>query len=183
MHRPRLSLRYGAGPLHLIATAASFAIATAAVVGFMDRPGDVVGVLIWLGAAAVLHDLVLLPLYSLLDRVSVGWLARRRTARSTALPPRPVSPVPYIRIPAVLSGLLMLVFFPVIFGLGRHAEFVASGIPEHGYLARWLLVTGVMFALSGALFAVVCTRAGAGDEDVDRSAGGEPADPAAPASG
>jgi hypothetical protein len=178
MRRPRLGLRYGAGPLHLIALLASFALAAAAVVGFLDRPGDVVGVLIWLGAAAVLHDVVLLPFYSLLDRLSVGWLARSRV-RHAGLPSRSVNPVPYIRIPAVLSGLLLLVFFPVILGLGRHAEFVASAIAEHGYLVRWLLVTGVMFIISGAAFAVVCARAGAGDQE----AHGDPADRGAPASG
>lgn len=162
MRRPQVTRLYGAGPLHLMAIAASFAIAAAAVVGFFDRPGDVVGVLVWLGAAAVLHDLVLLPAYSLLDRITIGRLPRQPAAGDSVTVPRAISPAAYIRIPAALSGLLLLVFFPVIFGLGRRSEFVASGIAEHGYLVRWLLLTGVMFAASGATFAVVSARAGRG---------------------
>jgi hypothetical protein len=164
MRRPRVTALYGAGPLHLIALVASFAIAAAAVVGFFDRPGDVVGVLVWLGAAAVLHDLVLLPAYSLIDRITMGRLPPAAAGDSVAVT-RAVSPAAYIRIPAALSGLLLLVSFPVIFGLGRRAEFVASGITEHGYLARWLLLTGAMFALSGAAFAVASARAGRGGAD------------------
>jgi hypothetical protein len=164
MRRPRVTALYGAGPLHLIALVASFAIAAAAVVGFFDRPGDVVGVLVWLGAAAVLHDLVLLPAYSLIDRITIGRLPPAAAGDSVAVT-RAVSPAAYIRIPAALSGLLLLVSFPVIFALGRRAEFVASGITEHGYLARWLLLTGAMFALSGAAFAVASARAGRGGAD------------------
>ena len=150
---------YGAGPLHLLALLASFAIAGAAVVGWFGRPRDVVSVLAWFGAAIVIHDFVLLPLYSLLDRIAfAGWRTRpertQRQARESL-----VNPVPYLRIPAILSGLLLAVFFPVIFGLGSQTELSASGIPESGYLARWLLATGVMFMASGLVYAVAVGRA------------------------
>lgn len=157
--------------MHFLALLASFAIAAAAVVGFFDRPADAVGVLVWLGAAAVLHDLVLLPAYSLIDRLTVGRLPRRRSRAQAAADQTAVTCVPYIRIPAALSGLLLLVFFPVIFGLGRRSELDASGIAEHGYLVRWLLVTGVMFALSGAAFVIASARA------AKRSAGQGSPDP------
>ena len=149
---------YGAGPLQLLALVASFAIAGAAVVGWFQKPHDVVNVLEWFAAAFILHDLVLLPFYSLLDRIAFG--GRRRTAArlerlSSA---HRVNPTGYLRIPAILSGLLLLVFLPVILGLGRKAEFTASGISERGYLARWLLAAGVMFALSGLAYAVAQAR-------------------------
>jgi hypothetical protein len=156
----RLRARYGASPLHLLAMLASFAIAGAAVIGWFDRPHDVMSVLEWFAAAIVLHDVVLWPLYSLLDAIAFG--GRRRAARR-ARPPRTAgalpSPVPYLRIPSLLSGLLLLVFLPVIFGLGSRAEFTASGIPESGYLARWLLAVGAMFAVSGVAYAAAVRRA------------------------
>jgi uncharacterized membrane protein (GlpM family) len=164
----RFRALYGAGPLHLLALLASFAVVAAAIVGWFQRPGDVRAVLVWFVAAIVLHDLVLLPLYSLLDRVAFDRVAfgRRRRVRSEALPQR-ISPTPYIRIPAILSGLLFAVFFPVIVGFGAETELSASGITESGYLARWLLVTGILFALSGIAYAVALVRAGAMAESGD----------------
>lgn len=179
----RFRALYGASPLHLLALVASFAIAAAAVIGWFQRPRDVVNVLEWFAAAIVLHDLVLLPLYSLLDRIAFGRLANRvGEARRTALP-RVVSPTAYLRIPSILSGLLLAVFFPVIFGLGNQTEFSASGIAESGYLARWLLATGVMFAVSGVAYAVAVARTRGTAESVKLASdqrGSEPG-PATPA--
>ena len=156
--RQRLRALYGAGPLNFLVLVASFAIAGAAVAGWFQRPRDVVTVLEWFAAAIVLHDLVALPLYSVLDRIAHGGVQAgvRATRRS---PPALVDPTPYLRIPAILSGLLLLVFFPVVFGLGSGAEQSASGIPEDGYLARWLLVTGVIFAGAATAYAVALARA------------------------
>jgi hypothetical protein len=156
--RERMRALYGAGPLNLLVLLASFAIAAAAVIGWWQRPRDVLSVLEWFAAAIVLHDLVALPLYSLLDRVAFGAvIAGRRHAHGDAR--GQVSPTAYLRIPAMLSGLLLLVFFPVLFGLGSGSELAASGIAESGYLARWLLATGVMFAASGLSYAVAIARA------------------------
>jgi len=154
----RFRALYGAGPLHLLALLASFAIAGAAVVGWFQRPRDVGSVLVWFAAAIVLHDFVLLPLYSLLDRIAFGRLAKRAGHHPRPEPSRLVNPAPYIRIPAMLSGLLFAVFFPVILGLGAQTELSASGIVESGYLARWLLATGVMFAASGVAYAIALAR-------------------------
>lgn len=140
-----LRARYGAGPGHLLILVACFACAGAAVVGWLQRPKDVVGVLVWFAAAIVLHDLFLLPLYSLLDRVTIGAL--------------PVRAAPYVRVPALISGLVLLVLFPTILGFGERTYHYASGQTEHGYLARWLLLTGVLFAISG--FAYALSAAGA----------------------
>lgn len=136
----RVGARYGAGPAHLLATVASLAIAGAAVLGWTQRPRDLTNVLIWFGAAIVLHDLVLLPAYSLLDRLTVGWLPGRA--------------VTYVRVPALVSAFVLAAVFPTVLGFGAHQEHNASGIVEHGYLARWLLLTGALFALSGLAYAV-----------------------------
>jgi hypothetical protein len=63
------------------------------------RTGTPVAIFAWLAASVVLHDLVLLPFYSALDA------AGRRAAGSA---------VNFIRVPAGISLLLLLVFFPVI---------------------------------------------------------------------
>jgi hypothetical protein len=154
--RERMRALYGAGPLNLLVLVASFAIAGAAVAGWFQRPRDVLTVLEWFAAAIVLHDLVALPLYSLLDRIAFGGVG---TGPHPARVGASVSATAYLRIPAMLSGLLLLVFFPVVFGLGSGSELSASGIPESGYLAKWLLATGLMFAASGVAYAVAIARA------------------------
>ncbi|MBV9820103.1 MAG: hypothetical protein JOZ07_17365 [Solirubrobacterales bacterium] len=153
----RLRCTYGARPLHLIGLVASFALAAAGFVGWFQRPQDVAGVLEWFVAAIVLHDLVLMPLYALLDGITIG-LLHRRVLLARAAPPA-ISPTPYLRVPAMISALLFAVLFPVILGLGGQAELAASGIREHGYLARWLLACGALFALSGAAYTVARARA------------------------
>jgi hypothetical protein len=140
----RIRARYGAGPGHLLLLLASFVIAGAAIVGWFQRPNDLESVLVWFVAAVLLHDLVLLPLYSLLDRLTIS-----------RLPPRSIA---YVRVPAIVSGLLLLVLFPTILGFGAHAELRASGIPEHGYLLRWLVLSGVLFAISGLAYALARAR-------------------------
>jgi hypothetical protein len=154
----RFRALYGAGPLNLLVLTASFAIAAAAVVGWFQRPHDVMTILEWFAAAIVLHDLVALPLYSLLDRIAFGAIevGVRRGRRSV---PTLVDPTPFVRIPTILSGLLLIVFLPVVFGLGSASELSASGIRESGYAARWLLATGVIFAAAGVAYALATARA------------------------
>lgn len=96
-----------------------------------------VGVATWLAAAAVLHDLVLVPLYSAGDRVA------RRIVRGT---------VNYVRVPAGLSLLMLLVFWGTIAGKGERAYRAVSGRSFDGYALRWLLVTAGLFALSGLIY-------------------------------
>jgi hypothetical protein len=156
----RFRALYGAGPLQLLALLASLAIAGAAVVGWFDRPRDVINVLVWFAAAIVLHDVVLLPLYSLLDRIAFGGAGMLVAGARRPEPSRLVNPTPYLRIPAILSGLLLAVFFPVILGLGAQTELSASGIVESGYLTRWLLATGALFVVSGVAYALAVARAG-----------------------
>ena len=147
---------HGSRPLHLIALVASFALTAAAFVGWFQRPRDVAGVLEWLVAAIILHDLVLMPLYTLVDRVTFGLLHRRLVL---AHPRVVVNPTPYVRVPAIISALLFAILFPVILGLGSRTELAASGIREHGYLLRWLLLTGGLFAISGAAYTAALARA------------------------
>ncbi len=126
---------YGASPVHAVAHVAAFALAGFVVLQFFDLRATG-NVLIWFVAAVVLHDFVLLPFYSALDR-----------AAQSAGPA-----VNYLRIPAGLSALLLLVYFPLILGRSTAKLEQVSGAPAPDYLARWLLITGVLFAASAALY-------------------------------
>jgi hypothetical protein len=155
MTRSRFRALYGASVGNLLVLVLSFAIAGLAVVGWFQRPRDVTTVIEWFVAAVVLHDLVAVPVYTLLDRIVSGSLrhaGRRRTILGA------VNATPYLRVPAILSGLLLVVFFPVILGLGSQAELTASGIAEQGYLAKWLIASGVLFGLSGVAWGVAARR-------------------------
>jgi hypothetical protein len=142
---------YGASPLHLLALLASFALAGYAAQAWLQLGfGSVVR---WFLVALIGHDLILLPMYTLLDWIAFGGKRGRvRAARA------PVSAVPFVRVPALLSGLLALVFAPEILSLGTDYR-ALSGLGEGVYLGRWLAATGIMFALSGLAYAVALRRA------------------------
>ncbi len=103
--------RYGATPLHLLGHLAAFAVAAFALAQIV-RGGRVVNFAVWFGGAALLHDVVFLPLYSLLDGIA------GRAARHPHLRHRLSVPVVnHVRVPALISGLLLLVYFPEILGI------------------------------------------------------------------
>ncbi len=130
--------RYGSSPIHLLAHLAAFALAGYALLQIFDARGarDVV---VWFVAAVLLHDFLLLPAYSALDRA-----AQRVTGPA----------VNYLRVPVILSALLLLAFFPVISGRGEGAFRATSGQGYDGYLERWLLVSALLFAGSLAWWAI-----------------------------
>jgi hypothetical protein len=132
----RFRAAYGASPLHLVAHLAAFALAGFALLQIAGLR-TAVTILLWLLACVLLHDLVLLPSYAALDR-----LGRRALGRD----------VNFVRVPALLSGLLLLVFLPSIAGEGASTYERVSGVPSEGYLGRWLLVTAVVFVVSGVLY-------------------------------
>jgi hypothetical protein len=129
--------RYGASPLHLLAHLALFAV-FAVVVSFLLDAREPFNILLWFVLAAVLHDLVLLPFYSALDRIA------ERGAPSGA--------INYIRIPAALSGLMLLLFFPAILGRNDASFARVAGLEPSGYAGRWLLATAILFVVSLALY-------------------------------
>jgi hypothetical protein len=136
---------YGASPLHLLVLIASFALAGyAAWLLIGVRP---VGAIVWFAGAAVAHDLVLLPLYAIAD----GGLARLSRTRVGARPPAPW--LNYIRFPAAISMLLLLVFLPSIARLSDVYP-GTTGLSTTGFFARWLAVTGVLFLIAAVAYAI-----------------------------
>ncbi|MFE9118970.1 hypothetical protein [Streptomyces sp. NPDC007172] len=134
--------RYGASPLHLTLVLCSFALAGYAGVRLLH--GDTLGVIVWFVGAALLHDLVLLPLYSSADRALQRLLPAtgRRGAHDAG---KRVAGVNHVRVPAFVSGVLLLVWWPLV--LGQVDGFTAAtALPGDVFLGRWLLVTAGLFA-------------------------------------
>jgi hypothetical protein len=139
--------RYGAGPLHLLALIASFALAAAALAHFLDT-GAPINLVFWFVGAIIGHDLILFPLYAGLDR-----LAGRIEPKSV-----PVPVVNYVRVPAFLSGLLLLVYFPLIFRLSAPVYVSATGLDPQVYLGRWVAISAGLFLASAVAYAVRLRR-------------------------
>ncbi|WP_030313433.1 hypothetical protein [Streptomyces sp. NRRL B-3229] len=139
--RPRIAV---GSPFQLLLLAASFALAGYAGVRLLDD--DWFGVALWFVGAALLHDLVLLPLYAALDRALLRGLGTRRERAG------------YVRVPAALSALLLLVWFPLISGMVESRYRSATGLPGDVFLARWLLITAVLFGGSALLLVLRLLR-------------------------
>ena len=92
---------------------------------------------VWLVACVVVHDLVVFPVYSGADR------GLRRIAGGA---------VNYVRVPAALSVLMLVVFWGTISGAGERAYTAVSGRQFDGYATRWLLVTAALFAGSAVVY-------------------------------
>jgi hypothetical protein len=137
---------YGAGPLHLLVALAAFALAGWALAQALDVLASPANFVLWLGGAVVAHDLVLFPLYSLVGRVAeAGVGGGQSRVRIAALN--------HLRVPALLSGLAFLVWFPLILGLDPDVFERTSGTSNDIYLERWLLLTAALFVGSALLFA------------------------------
>lgn len=134
--------RYGAGPLHLVLLLASFGLAGAAALEIAPDPLRL-RYLAWFLGAVLLHDLVLVPAYTLLDRGATAVVGPRSRVRGA---------INHLLVPALLSGLLLLLFAPVVLQRSEPAFGTASGLTQDVYLGRWLAITGVLFAASAALY-------------------------------
>ena len=153
----RLRRAYGARTAHLLLLAGCFAFAGYVVDRVLQVPyAWMIGV--YFVAAAVLHDFVLFPFDALADRL----LRRIRLPSAHGAAPPLVN---HFRIPALLSGLLFLMFFPLVLGLGERTYRSATGLGTGPYLGRWLLLTAGFFAASLLLYAcrlVAARRRGSG---------------------
>jgi hypothetical protein len=135
---------YGASPFHLVGHAAVFFATGYALLRILER-GPVDNFLIWFVGAALLHDLVLLPLYSTLD------LGARLGLHAPARRPR-VPAINHVRVPVLISGLLLLVYFPLILVEANRNYVRATGHSVHGYARNWLLITLALFAGSALIY-------------------------------
>lgn len=134
--------------VQLLALLASFVVAGYAAVRLLA--GDLIGTGAWFVGSAVVHDLVLFPLYAGIDAALV-LLLRSHPSWATVAGVRWLN---YLRVPVVVSGLLLLVWSPLILRVSGGAYQAASGLSAQPFLPRWLTVTAVLFAISGVILAV-----------------------------
>jgi hypothetical protein len=169
---------YGAEPLHLLATVVSFAIVAAGVAGWFQAGSDPRGIIIWAVGSGLVFEAILLPLVWLLDRVALGQRSSPLFAVTTDEnaagdgPPR-LGPAnrAYVRVPALLSALLLIVFAPLIFRADTASFRATTGIAPPDYLARWLLATAAMFLASAVAYAVSRRRT---QLEIDRQGSDDP---------
>jgi ABC-type transport system involved in cytochrome c biogenesis permease subunit len=138
--------RYGAGPLHLLALLACLAFA-GYIATIVVRVPEGERILIWFAGAAVAHDLILWPLYAVAD-MAASRTARRHPDRLPAVPW-----VNHLRVPVVLSAVMLAISFPLVFRWSEPSYRAASGLTENVYLGRWLLLSGSAFGLSALIYA------------------------------
>ncbi|MFC7956427.1 hypothetical protein [Rhodococcoides kroppenstedtii] len=152
-----MTRRYGAGVGHAAVMVVSFLVAGAAVwslgvEGLWNPDRWWQSVAVWFVGAAVLHDAVLYPLYSLGDRATLPtrhWAVRRVPVRQ------------HIRVPALGAALTFLLFFPGILDTDDAAIVAATGMDRDPYLERWLWLVAAMIAASAVVFLLRVLLAGA----------------------
>jgi hypothetical protein len=151
----RFRAGYGAPGWHLLLLAGCLTVA--GWVGLRLAGEATAGrMLVWFVAAVVVHDLIVFPVYAAVDRTLLA--AAGRVGRSTAAGALRPAAVNHIRVPALGSALLLLVYLPGILRLGDETFTAATGLTQQPYLARWLLITAAMFGASGLWFAVRLRR-------------------------
>ncbi len=148
----RFRYEYGAQPLHLIAVATSLLLSGYGLLRLNDLP-NTGRILIWIVAAALLHDLLAVPIYSVLLRIAHTGAGRAIESRAMML-----HALNHVRVPGGLSLLLLLVYSPLILRLGPDEYLATTGFDVDPYLGRWLLISAAMFLISGAVYAIRLRR-------------------------
>ena len=155
----RFTAFYGSHPLHLMGTIAALALAgyVVSVLGPQALWNHTVwwqSIGVWFVAAVIAHDLILFPLYALADRSLTGALAalRGRCAGHQSGASR-VSPLNYLRVPTLATGLSLLLFFPGIIQQGQSSYLAATGQNQQPFYGRWLLLVAALYGLSALVYA------------------------------
>ena len=75
---------------------------------------------------------------------------------------RGLSPLNYLRVPAIGTGLSFLLFFPGIIQQGKFTYLAATGQTQQPFLGRWLLLVAILWGLSALAYAARLAVAGRG---------------------
>jgi hypothetical protein len=125
---------------------ACFAVAAYAVTRVLGASGWK-GIFLWFAVCLIIHDFLGWPAYTMADRLLL--LIQRRQGEKR---PWPVPWVNHVRVPTIISGTLLGMFFPLIFRLSQARFSSYTGFNEDVYLINWLAVTAILFAGSGAVY-------------------------------
>jgi hypothetical protein len=139
---------YGSSPRHLVATLTALAAAAYAWTRIVQH-GQAEQAIIWFLGAILAHDLVLFPLYRLAYEIA---------SRAGRVGEHPQTRVPILRhvvVPAVISAILLITWIPLILQPGRSATTyrAITGVSSDPFLARWVLITVGLFAVSALIYA------------------------------
>ena len=134
-----LARRVGASPTQLALLVVCLGLAAYAAFFLLGDPA-LLRMLVWFAGAAVVHDLVIFPLYAAADRVLGALLPGPR--------------MNYVRVPALGAGLAFLMFWPGIVRQGEATHLAATGLDQAPYLGRWLVLSAALFGLSGLVWVV-----------------------------
>ena len=113
---------------------------------------------VWFLAAIIAHDLVLFPLYALADRSATSAFAAVHGRRKESS--QRVSPLNYVRVPTLASGLSQLLFFPGIIQQGKFSYVAATGQNQQPFFGRWLMLVGALYGVSALAYAARLAVAG-----------------------
>jgi hypothetical protein len=158
---------YGDHLFHLIVVLAALALSgyTILMLGVHNLFNPHVwwqSIAVWFAVAVIGHDLILFPLYALIDRL-LTVLASGHRGRDRSLPAPVRGPVTnYLRMPTLAGALLLLLFMPGIIRQGAPTYHAATGLTQAPYLSRWLLLTATFYLTSAVCYAVKTMARGRG---------------------
>lgn len=146
---------YGGHPRHLAAVVIALAFG---VYGWtrIAQNGPWHNVAYWFVGVILAHDLVLFPLYRAIYEVA------HRAGRVQASPRSRGPILQHVVVPAAASGLLLIVWLPLIAHPGTSAATYESisGVSSDPFLGRWALITAGLFVVSGLVYAGRFLRSG-----------------------
>ncbi len=148
-----LRRHYGAHPIHLLLMLACFAVAGYAL-SRMHAQGGLGRIILWFALGLIVHDLIGWPLYTWADLALQRLAPHRRRGEPPSVPW-----INHVRVPVFLSGVLLLISFPLVLRLSSGPYEDLTGVSESVYLGHWLLVTGVFFTASAAVYGLRLLRA------------------------
>lgn len=90
---------------------------------------------------------MLFPVYAVLGAIAAAAIVGGGTRSRLR-----IAALNHLRVPALLSGLLLLVWFPLVADKGERSFMRVSGLSKDVYFGRWLLITAVLFGGSALLF-------------------------------
>jgi hypothetical protein len=151
--RPRGALLrwYGASWWQLAVLLGCYALTAYVLTRLVRETSSLLQIVLWFVGAAVVWDLVLGPLLALADRGARTLLHRVRVGG--------VSPLNFVRFPALLSLLLLAVFAPLVLQRSEQRYQAKTDLTNDPYLERWVAVTVALFALSALSYALSVRRA------------------------
>jgi hypothetical protein len=140
---------YGSNPFHLLLLLAMAALAGFAVLHWLHAPTPV-RLLVWFAAAVIAHDLIAFPIYTGVDHLLIRAVAGKD--------PGPVisrwrrAGINHLRVPTMISVLLLIMWYPIILKRSDGPYFHASGQHQDRGLTNWLLVVAILYGTSLVIF-------------------------------